>query len=141
MNVVRPARASVTRSVPRSPNLKYVAIPSTPADDAGAHPINTIIHASASLGGSIQGIIDGLNQIVAVDPNNPDNLPALSLLDLHAEKAFKLGGVKQLKLVVDGFNIFNTNTATDMSVNSEGYGRITNIPQGRRFRMGVRFQF
>jgi hypothetical protein len=89
------------------------------------------------------GVIDpgGLNQVVAVDPNDPDYLPALSLLDLHAEKAFKLGGAKTLRAVVDGFNIFNTNTATGMSVNSEGYGRITNIPQGRRFRMGVRFQF
>ena len=89
------------------------------------------------------GVIDpeGLNQVVAIDPNNPDHLPDLTLLDLHAEKAFKLGGVKELKLVVDGFNIFNTNTATDMNVTSEGYGRITNIPQGRRFRMGVRFQF
>ncbi len=89
------------------------------------------------------GVIDpgGLSQVVAIDPNSPDHLPDLTLLDLHAEKAFKLGGVKQLKLVVDGFNIFNTNTATDMNVNSEGYGRITNIPQGRRFRGGVRFQF
>jgi hypothetical protein len=89
------------------------------------------------------GVIDpgGLNQVVAVDPNSPDHLPDLTLLDLHAEKAVKLGGVKELKVVVDGFNIFNSNTATDMSVLSEGYGRITNIPQGRRFRLGVRFQF
>ncbi|MFI4942666.1 MAG: TonB-dependent receptor, partial [Burkholderiales bacterium] len=89
------------------------------------------------------GVIDpgGLNQVVAIDPNSPDHLPDLALLDLHAEKPFKLGGAKELRVVVDGFNIFNTNTATDMSVNSEGYGRITNIPQGRRFRLGVRFQF
>jgi outer membrane receptor protein involved in Fe transport len=86
-------------------------------------------------------VIDAGNQIVAVDSNSPDYLPALSLLDLHAEKAFKLGGPKELKVVVDGFNIFNTNTATNMAVYAEGYGRITNIPQGRRFRMGVRFQF
>jgi hypothetical protein len=89
------------------------------------------------------GVIDpgGHNQVVAIDPNSPDHLPELALLDLHAEKAFKLGGAKELKVVIDGFNIFNTNTATDMSVNSEGYGRITNIPQGRRFRLGARFQF
>jgi hypothetical protein len=90
------------------------------------------------------GVIDpgGLNQVVSVDPNNPDYLPSLTLLDLHAEKAFKLGqGQQKLQIVVDGFNIFNTNTATNMGVYSEGYGRITNIPQGRRFRLGVRFQF
>jgi hypothetical protein len=47
----------------------------------------------------------------------------------------------QVQLVVDGFNVFNTNTATNIGVQSEGYGRITNIPQGRRFRGGVRLQF
>jgi len=90
------------------------------------------------------GVINpgGLPQIVAVDPNNPDYLPNLTLLDLHAEKPFKLGGGRTaLHLVVDGFNIFNSNTATDMSVYSEGYGKIDNIPQGRRFRAGVRLTF
>jgi hypothetical protein len=89
------------------------------------------------------GVIDpgGLNQVVAVDPNNPDDLPSLTLLDLHAEKDLKLGGEKALRVIFDGFNVFNTNTATDMSVYSDGYGRVTNIPQGRRFRLGVRLQF
>jgi hypothetical protein len=89
------------------------------------------------------GVIDpgGLNQVVSVDPNKPDYLPSLSLLDLHLEKAIKLGRGQQVQLVVDGFNVFNTNTATNIGVQSEGYGRITNIPQGRRFRGGVRFQF
>jgi hypothetical protein len=44
-------------------------------------------------------------------------------------------------VIVDGFNMFNTNTATDMNVYAEGYGKIDNIPQGRRFRIGARFQF
>jgi len=89
------------------------------------------------------GVIDpgGLPQVVAVDPNNPDYLPNLTLLDLHIEKSIKLGGQKALRLVVDGFNVFNSSTATDMNVYSEGYGKIDNIPQGRRFRMGVRLQF
>ena len=89
------------------------------------------------------GVIDpgGLPQIVAVDPNTPDYLPSLTLLDLHAEKPLKLGGQKALHLVIDGFNVFNSSTATDMNVYSEGYGKIDNIPQGRRFRAGVRFTF
>jgi len=76
-----------------------------------------------------------------VDPNTPDYLPSLTLLDLHAEKPLKLGGQKALHLVIDGFNVFNSSTATDMNVYSEGYGKIDNIPQGRRFRAGVRFTF
>jgi len=88
------------------------------------------------------GVIDtGGSYIVAVDPNTPDYLPNLGILDLHLEKAIKFGRGQQIQLVVDGFNIFNTNTATNIGVQAEGYGRITNIPQGRRFRGGVRFQF
>ncbi len=83
----------------------------------------------------------GLPQVVSVDPNDPDNLPNLTLLDLHAAKIFRLNEQQSLHVVLDGFNIFNTNTPTDMGVIGEGYGNVTNIPQGRRFRFGVRFQF
>ena len=58
----------------------------------------------------------GSRQIVAPNPNNPDYLPTLALLDLHAEKAIKLGRTQSVHLVIDGFNVFNTNTPTDMTV-------------------------
>jgi hypothetical protein len=89
------------------------------------------------------GVINpgGLPQVVSPDPNNPDYLPSLTLLDLHIDKAFKLGGQKALHVIVDGFNMFNTNTPTDIGVAAEGYGKVTNIPQGRKFRFGARFQF
>src|SRR5262249_4602977 len=90
-------------------------------------------------GGVLPG---GLPQVVAVDPNQPDPPPSLTILDLPAEKQFKFhNGTQSFHLVVDGFNIFNTDTPTDMSVIGDGYGRVTNIPQGRRFRLGVRYQF
>ena len=94
-------------------------------------------------GGPPNGVINpgGLPQIVSVDPNDPDYLPTLTIFDLHAEKAIKLRGENTLHLVVDGFNIFNSDTPTDMSVIGDGYGRVTQIPQGRRFRMGLRYQF
>jgi len=94
-------------------------------------------------GGRPDGVINpgGLPQVVAVDPNSPDYLPTEKFLDLHAEKAFKLGGTKAVHLVVDGFNVFNSNAPINTSVVGDGYGRVTNIPQGRRFRAGVRFQF
>jgi len=79
--------------------------------------------------------------IVGVDPNEPDYLPNLTLLDLHAEKAFKLGGDKTIHVVFDGFNIFNVDTPIGIGVEGAGYGRVENIPQGRRFRFGARFQF
>jgi outer membrane receptor protein involved in Fe transport len=83
----------------------------------------------------------GLPQVVAVDPTQPDYLPTQKLLDLHAEKAITVGGGQTLHLVVDGFNIFNDNAPINMSVIGDGYGRVTNIPQGRRWRGGVRFEF
>ena len=95
-------------------------------------------------GGPPGGVIipGGLPQVVSIDPNEPDHLPDLTILDLHAEKQFKFHDGKQsFHLVFDGFNIFNSDTPTDMSVIGDGYGRVTNIPQGRRFRMGVRYQF
>jgi hypothetical protein len=94
-------------------------------------------------GGPPDGIVNpgGLPQIVSVDPNSPDYLPTLKILDLHAEKAFKLGRQYTVRLVVDGFNLFNSNVPIDMSVIGDGYGRVTQIPQGRRWRMGLRFQF
>jgi hypothetical protein len=94
-------------------------------------------------GGPPGGVIipGGLPQVVSVDPNEPDHLPTLTILDLHAEKPVKFGSGKSLHVVIDGFNIFNTDTPTGMSVTGDGYGRVTNVPQGRRFRAGVRYQF
>ena len=94
-------------------------------------------------GGPADGIIipGGLPQIVSVDPNDPDYLPNVTIFDLHAEKAIKLGQSRTLHLVVDGFNVFNSSIPINANVIGDGFGRVTNIPQGRRFRMGVRYQF
>jgi hypothetical protein len=83
----------------------------------------------------------GLPQVVSVDVNEPDNLPNLTLFDIHAAKIIRLNERQSVHVVLDGFNLFNTNVATDMGVVGEGYGNITNIPQGRRFRFGLRFEF
>jgi len=94
-------------------------------------------------GGPPDGIINpgGLPQIVSIDPKDPAYLPNLTLVDLHAEKAFKVGRERSLHLIVDGFNMFNTAVPIDLSVIGDGYGRVTSVPQSRRFRMGVRYQF
>jgi len=94
-------------------------------------------------GGPDDGVIDpgGLPQVVGVDPNDPDYLPQQHILDLHLERAFRLGGGnRQLHLVVDGFNLFNSFTPVDMDPHFE-YGKVTAIPNSRRFRGGVRFEF
>jgi len=93
-------------------------------------------------GGPENGVVDpgGLPQIVAVDPKNPSNFPTLTLFDLHLEKRFKFGKEQSVRFIVDGFNIFNTFTPTDADPLNE-YGKVTSIPQSRRFRFGARYEF
>jgi hypothetical protein len=86
------------------------------------------------------GVIDagGVGRILA--SSTPEYLPTQSILDLRIEKAIKLGGQKSLHLVVDGFNVFNTNIATNMDYQFE-YGKVTGIVASRRFRGSARLQF
>jgi hypothetical protein len=89
------------------------------------------------------GVINpgGLPQIVAVDPNDPDHLPNQHLFDLHLSRAFKLGGEgRNVVLILDGFNIFNSDTPLNMDVQFD-YGKVRSIPQSRRFRFGARYEF
>lgn len=97
----------------------------------------------APWGGPPNSIIDpgGIHTVVAVDPNDPEYLPNQHLLDLHLERAFPIGGgSRKLHLIVDGFNIFNSSSATDVDTQFE-FGKITAIPSPRRLRGGVRFEF
>jgi hypothetical protein len=86
------------------------------------------------------GVVDpgGLGRIVA---GNPDYLPTSTLLDLHLDKVFKVGKGKQsLHFIVDGFNVFNSDTPTDIDVQFE-WGKVTAIPGARHFRGGIRYEF
>ena len=84
-------------------------------------------------------IIDtGGGSIVATD--TPDHLPTQVLLDLHLEKALKLGGHRAIHLVLDGFNVFNSYTPTDIDVQFE-YGKVTAIPGARWVRFGAKYEF
>lgn len=83
----------------------------------------------------------GLPQIVSGDPNEPTYLPRQTLVDVHLEKAIKIGGgERKVHLVVDGFNLFNSFTPTDVDVLNE-FGKVTSIPASRRFRGGIRYEF
>jgi len=85
------------------------------------------------------GVIDpgGTGQIVGVDA--PVYLPASTLIDLHVDKIFKVNQ-QSFHVVLDGFNIFNSSTPTDMDPLFE-YGKVTAIPQARWFRLGLKYQF
>jgi hypothetical protein len=85
------------------------------------------------------GVIDtgGLDQLVGV--SSPVYLPKRTLLDLHFDKVFKIQN-QSIHFIVDGFNVFNSFTPTDVDPIFE-YGKVTAIPQSRRFRFGARYEF
>jgi hypothetical protein len=85
------------------------------------------------------GVIDtgGLDQLVGV--SSPAYLPKRTLLDLHFDKVFKIQN-QSIHFIVDGFNVFNSFTPTDVDPIFE-YGKVTAIPQSRRFRFGARYEF
>jgi hypothetical protein len=87
----------------------------------------------------VGGVIDpgGTGQIVGVA--DPSYLPTQTLLDLHLDKMFKLR-THTMHFVVDGFNIFNSFTPTDVDPLFE-YGKVTAIPRSRRFRFGAKYEF
>jgi hypothetical protein len=86
------------------------------------------------------GVLDpgGVGRIIGV--TEPDYLPTLAILDLRLEKRFNLGESKAITLAVDGFNLFNSNAPTNIDYQWE-YGKVTGIPDSRRFRGTARFQF
>lgn len=88
------------------------------------------------------GVLDtgGLGRVVAYDPNDPDYLPSQTLVDLHLEKAFKIRDNQKLHVILDGFNLLNVHTPTDVDIQFE-FGKVTAIPQSRRVRAGVRYEF
>jgi hypothetical protein len=101
------------------------------------YPLHT--EFAAPPGGVI--IPGGLPQIVGVDPTDPDYLPNQQLFDLHVERAFNFGrNPGNVKVVLDGFNIFNTSAPLNMDVHFD-YGRVAAIPIARRFRFGLRYEF
>jgi hypothetical protein len=84
------------------------------------------------------GVIDpNGNQIVAV--SSPAYLPKATLLDLHFDKVFKVRN-QSVHFIVDGFNVFNSFTPTDVDPHFE-YGKVTAIPKARHFRFGLRYEF
>jgi hypothetical protein len=84
------------------------------------------------------GVIGPPGSLVADE--EPDYLPSQTLFDLHLERAFSVGGQQTIHVIVDGFNIFNSFTPTDIDYGWE-YGKVTGIPTSRRFRIGARYQF
>ena len=86
-------------------------------------------------GGVITG---GLARLVS--STTPDYMPTQSILDLRFEKAINFARIGALHIVLDIFNAFNANTATDVDYQWE-FGKIGSIISPRTFRFSFLFQF
>jgi hypothetical protein len=85
------------------------------------------------------GIIgSGIGNIVGTTV--PRYLPVQSILDLRVEKAIRIAKYGSVHLVLDVFNLFNSNTPTDLDYQWE-FGKVGGILSPRTFRLSFLYQF
>jgi outer membrane receptor protein involved in Fe transport len=75
-----------------------------------------------------------------VGETTPQYLPAQTIVDFRLEKTFKLAKYGSFSVVLDVFNLFNSNTPTSLDYQWE-YGRVNGILDPRTFRLTFLYQF
>jgi hypothetical protein len=85
-----------------------------------------------------------LTDTIKAEPRGANGYPAVNILDLRLQKAFKLGKV-QLKLFADIFNVFNDNTVLEEYLDSSNpavdFGEDLTIVAPRVVRLGAKIEF
>jgi hypothetical protein len=92
--------------------------------------------ASADPPGGIIG--SGIGNIVGT--TTPRYLPVQAILDLRVEKPIRIAKYGSVHLVLDVFNLFNSNTPTDLDYQWE-FGKVGGILSPRTFRLSFLYQF
>lgn len=78
---------------------------------------------------------------IVAEPQGAIIQPSVHILDVRAEKNFDFGTQGQLGLMFDVFNVFNANTATEISARRGAFGTIVKILPPRVARIGLRYRF
>jgi hypothetical protein len=107
-------------------------------------PIQTLTAYAEWHGGFADGpIIDtGYHEfMVADDPNNPDWMPAKTIVDLSLNKTFTLGRAVDLGISLDVLNAFNEDTANKVGFFEWNYGQVEQLIRPRITRLGVKLSF
>ena len=86
--------------------------------------------------GGIIGV--GIGAIVGRDM--PDYLPTQTIVDFRVEKAIRLAKYGSVHLILDAFNLFNSNTPTSIDYQFE-FGKVGGIIEPRTFRLSLMYQF
>ncbi|HVD91095.1 MAG TPA: carboxypeptidase regulatory-like domain-containing protein [Vicinamibacterales bacterium] len=118
-------------------------------DGAAGHPTPASSTAVSVINGpgSVPGGTTGTLSYTTLEfkPRGEERLEAVKLLDMGVQKAFKLrGGRNRLKLMVDGFNMFNANTIQSYASNllsASNYLAPASIVPPRVFRFGASIAF
>lgn len=85
-------------------------------------------------------IAGGVGSIVSGDPNKPEYLPTQTILDLRAEKSFKISTLGTLSIILDIFNVFNADTPNSIDYQWE-FGKVGGIVAPRTFRFNFLYRF
>ena len=80
-------------------------------------------------------------EIVADDPNDPDWLPATTIIDLTLSKGFSLGKIGSLWAGFTVLNATNEKVANGVYSGEGHYGRVTGVVMSRRYHLGLKFTF
>ena len=101
------------------------------------------INGPGAVSGGTTGTIS--YNTLQVAPNDAFRFKPVKLLDIGVQKVFKMrGGKNRLKLMVDGFNMFNQATILGYVSNNQsnvGFTQPNNIVPPRVFRFGTSVQF
>jgi hypothetical protein len=68
--------------------------------------------------------------------------PAITLFSIKVAKTFRLGGTRRVEINGQGFNLFNTSSATAVNyLTGVTFGRVTGIINPRVYRVSAEFHF
>jgi len=81
------------------------------------------------------------NDMVAIDPNDPEWLPSTTIIDLSLSKRFRIAEWGGLTFSLDGLNIFNEDSPNRVSYRPGDYGRVYSLVTPSIYRLGVKFDF
>jgi len=81
------------------------------------------------------------NRMVASDPDDPDWLPATTIIDLNLRKRFGIGRGMGIQVSFDVLNATNEGSPARVGFGQDDYGKVTALVVPRRYRLGVKFDF
>ena len=90
--------------------------------------------------GSVAFPGDG-TRVVRVEPITANRYDTISILDLRADKSFRLPKIGKLTAQFDVFNLANSAAVTTFRTTSANYREVTGLLDPRIFRVGFRWDF